>query len=862
MKRHRILLLLALGLALWMQVPFAKGGVRVETLYSFSGPDGINPEGHLVQGPDGSLYGTARDTASLHGNSGFGLNGPGIVFKITTNGTFTNLLHFRGTNGAYPRSGMVLGSDGNLYGTTAGGGTGNDARLHYGTIFKMTLDGALTTIAAFHNDDGAAPFAELTECLDGSFLGVTPYGGRHVDGAPQNFSPGTGGFDFGTVFRLTPDHTLSSIMLFAKTNGQGPLHRLVKGVGESFYGTTESGGAHGRGTAFRISPNGQFETLFNFGGTNGVGPNELTFDDDGNLYGTTGMGGLGYHGTVFRLSPSGMFKTLACFDGKHGDIPVGALVLAADRNFYGTTASGGASNAGSIFQVTKSGILRSEYSFSKRGTFGNTTTTLTRSRDGAIYGTSAEGGQYGCGSIFRIILDSKIPDGAPIPQPRGLRPTNTMAVVGMVTNLEVWYRPSNDRQNAARLALYRYRTKDRDFYIQTYVASYETTLAGLAKAAEVTIAHARQLLKQEPAGTIPLIVFENHEVDSWDGNVETTSGGALFYADGLHRVPPNSREFSWEKYPGIPWTYGYSTNFEFHPEDVLAASIPLSWSAMAINHLTIEPDPAEPVIVPTNSSFSKLMGSRDVPLNFYGQTVAQDGKPLPGVQIQVRVRNWTAGGISIPYKCESDSSGRFNIHGVNGDAFDIESMSKEGYELEMTQRGYGAVGGSQVSPVLFRLWRNDINEPLISVKKAFEVVPDGRKYFIVMTNGAVSDKANGDEDFSISLNAPPNIRLGQRFDWSGTLQMLNGGGLREESVDYYMYIAPIDGYTNSAGFGEVATNKSWGGESGPKRYYISLRGGRVYGHMSFELYTYYNLTRSPRVRIEYAINPTGSRILK
>jgi len=577
----------------------ARGGIKVTTLYSFSGPDGVNPEGHLVQGPDGSLYGTARNTASLHGNSGFGLKGLGIIFKITTNGALTTLFRFSGTNGAYPRSGLLLGKDGNLYGTTEGGETRNDVRFGYGTVFEMTPDGTLTTLAAFHNDDGAAPCAELVECQDGSLLGVTPYGGRHIEGAPQNLSPGNGGFDFGTVFRLTPDRTLTPILLFAKTNGQGPFHKLVRGLDDNFYGTTEGGGAHGRGTAFRVSPSGQFETLFNFGGTNGAGPNELIFGDDGNLYGTTVMGGLGYHGTVFKLSPSGALKTLACFDGKHGDHPVGALVLAGDGNFYGTTSSGGASsNLGTIFQVTKSGLLRCEYSFTNHGTFGNTSATLSRTVDGAIYGTSAEGGQYGCGSIFRITIDERVPDGAAIAQPRGLRPTNVVAAAGVVTNLEVWYRPSNDRQNAARLVLYRYRLKDRDFFIKTYVASYETTVAGLAKAAQDTIAHARQM--QEQAGTTPLIVFENQERDNWDGSVETTWGGALFYPDYQHRVPLTSREFSWDKYPGIPWTYGYSTNFEFHPEDILVASIPLSWNALAINSLTIERDPAEPVIEGVN----------------------------------------------------------------------------------------------------------------------------------------------------------------------------------------------------------------------------------------------------------------------
>jgi uncharacterized repeat protein (TIGR03803 family) len=164
----------------------------------------------------------------------------------------------------------------------------------------MTSDGALTSLASFHNYDGVAPRAELVEWRDGSLFGTAPFGGIRAEGAPDNVSPGTGDVDFGTVFKVTTDKVLTVIFRFERTNGFTPLSRLVQGPDDYFYGTTERGGAHGHGTAFRISANGEFKSLFDFGGTNGVEPNGLMLAMDGNLYGTTRSGGLGYQCTVFR----------------------------------------------------------------------------------------------------------------------------------------------------------------------------------------------------------------------------------------------------------------------------------------------------------------------------------------------------------------------------------------------------------------------------------------------------------------------------------------------------------------------------------------------------------------------------------
>jgi uncharacterized repeat protein (TIGR03803 family) len=820
----------------------------------------------LVEGPDGELYGTARATSTRHDF--------GIIFKISTNGIFTTLAHFNGTNGAYPRSGLLLAKDGNFYGTTVSGPfqKSKSNPLGPGTVFEMTPAGILSTLASFHDDDGANPSSELVEADDGTLLGITPTGGPHPEDGP---------ISVGTIFKLTPDHTLTPIVFFAQTNGTGPFYKLVKGLGDNFYGTTESGGAHGRGTAFRVSPNGRFETLFNFGGTNGAGPNELNFGDDGNLYGTTGVGGLGYHGTVFKLSSSGKLATLFCFDGRHLGHPSGALVLGSDGNFYGIASSGGASKADTIFQVTKRGVLRCEYTFTNHATFDNASAMLSRARDGTLLGTTSDGGQHGCGSVFRVTLAPTVPDGDPIAQPHGLRPTNVVAAVGIVTNLEVWFRPSNDRQNASRLALYRYRTKDCDFFIKTYVASYETTLAGLAKTAQNTIAHARQM--QQQSGTIPLLVFENREMDYWDGSVETTAGGALFYPDGQHRVPPTSREFSWDKYPGIPWTYGYSTNFDFHPEDVMVISIPLSWNALAINYLTIEPDPAEPFIIPTNFTYFKpnivndtnnlataykayragkiskeemmaveINTLNDQPINFYGKLMDQYGDAVTNATVPFIVTVNTAftsrekkGSVT------SDANGHFEISGLHGQMIRIVPQ-KLGYALASGEidfrysrmMGPGFFVPDSSKPVVMRMWKLHAAEPLQTINKRFKIHWTNNPIFFDLLSGRIV--TNGG-DLRITVERAHGLISGWKAaPWSVKLEVIDGGLTNALGTERTTYFAPEAGYQENEMLSN--TNKTLGGswDGFHTGFYVKSRHGQVYSKLDVLL----EINRKPDDPIE------------
>lgn len=143
------------------------------SLFSFNGTNGSTPFSGLVQGNDGNFYGTAA-----YGGSNFtgGFTGHGTAFKITTNGLLTTLVYFNVTNGLRPNAGLALGSDGNFYGTTQSGGV-----LGKGTVFMMTAGGTLNTLVSFDGTNGRAPFSGVTQGIDSNFYGVTPYGTENTN---------------------------------------------------------------------------------------------------------------------------------------------------------------------------------------------------------------------------------------------------------------------------------------------------------------------------------------------------------------------------------------------------------------------------------------------------------------------------------------------------------------------------------------------------------------------------------------------------------------------------------------------------------------------------------------------------------
>ncbi len=388
------------ALAVGLVAPAAQGGVTFTNLVSFDGTNGYSPRGTLVQGRDGHLYGVAGST----------------VFKMTLDGTLTLLASFNGTNGISPQAGLVQGTNGDFYGTTIIGGPsfreGDPNHQGYGTVFRVTPDGVLTSLVSFNGTNGARPVAALVQGADGNFYGSTHMGGQYDDQAI---------FDYGTLFRVTPGGVLTTLVSFnnSEPSGSDPWGALVQGSDGQLYGTTRQGGGSanasgwGAGTLFRMDLAGTIIVLSPLDGTNFTGSMfGLVQGLDGNFYGT-GLGGTNYgpmglpFGKVFRATPEGVLTTVASFNGTNGATPRG-LMLARDGNFYGLTGLGGTNYDGSwdgsygtIFQLTPDGKLTTLVSFD--GTNGNNPFGgLVQASDGNLYGMTMWGGAYGDGLVFRL----------------------------------------------------------------------------------------------------------------------------------------------------------------------------------------------------------------------------------------------------------------------------------------------------------------------------------------------------------------------------------------------------------------------------------------------------------------------------
>src|ERR1017187_3148384 len=216
-------------------------------LQSFDSTDGANPGAALVQATDGDLYGTA---------SSQGANGGGTIFKVTLSGTLVTLYNFCSesgcTDGVLPEAALVQATSGDFYGTT------NDGGLGYGTVFRITPGGTLTTLYRFCSQsgcrDGSNPFAGLVQTANGDFYGTARNGGANA---------------VGMVFEITPSGALTTLYSFCSesgcADGANPVAALVQATNGNLYGTTlAGGGATNGGTVFEITPSGRLTTLYTF----------------------------------------------------------------------------------------------------------------------------------------------------------------------------------------------------------------------------------------------------------------------------------------------------------------------------------------------------------------------------------------------------------------------------------------------------------------------------------------------------------------------------------------------------------------------------------------------------------------------
>lgn len=304
---------------------------------------------------------------------------------------FASLYSFKGgSDGGTPFSNLVEARDGNLYGTTAYGGSSGQ-----GNVFRVTLAGVETVLHTFNGNDGANPFGGLIVGRGGVFYGTT------FDGGPDSA---------GTVFRMTITGTVTTLHVFSGgSDGRSP-HDLARGRDGNLYGTTSAAGANNNGVMYRITPRGKFTIVHTFsGGNDGGSPQSgLLLARDGNLYGTASQGGpsgpgVNGYGAVFRISPTGAFSTTYGFTGgSDGGQPLAGLAQGSDGNLYGTTSN----NFGTVFKLTTAGVLTTLHSFAfSDGTLTQGAATLRQAHNGAFYSTAYGGGtNNGYGTIYKITM--------------------------------------------------------------------------------------------------------------------------------------------------------------------------------------------------------------------------------------------------------------------------------------------------------------------------------------------------------------------------------------------------------------------------------------------------------------------------
>ncbi len=264
----------------------APGGV-LTVLHSFTGaPDGGLSLGGLVLDAQGNVYGTTIEGGPTSSACPIGC---GTVFQVSPTGVEKLVYSFQGgtADGDYPLSGLVIDSQGNLFGTTNQGGAQDG-----GVVFEVSADGAEKILHDFQAvGDGALPGSNLIRDPQGNFYGTTESGGASL---------------LGTVFEITAGGVESVLYSFSSQyDAYEPAYGVVRDPQGNLYGASRNGGAFNRGAIFKLAPDGTETLLHSFdelagGRYPGAG---LVLDAQGNLYGTTVRGGAFNHGTIFKLAP-------------------------------------------------------------------------------------------------------------------------------------------------------------------------------------------------------------------------------------------------------------------------------------------------------------------------------------------------------------------------------------------------------------------------------------------------------------------------------------------------------------------------------------------------------------------------------
>lgn len=339
-------------------------GWTYNVLYTFlGGSDGEYPEAPLTLGPDGARYGTTGEggnTGCIFDGCGtvFKLQpSPTFCRSVSCPWNKTELYQFTGgLDGGFPFASLIFDQAGNLYGTTSYA----QANQYYGSVYELSPQGrgwnptVLYTFTQF--GQAASPFGGVIFDRDGNLWGTTLGGGIADCNDPQ--LP-----DYcGTLFELSPTGSgwrQRIVYQFHRSVGGGPTGSLIMDQAGNLYGTLEENGPNGNGSVYQFNPStGALTVLYSASG-NGEAPkgpqNGVVMDSQGNLYGVDPYAN--YAGFVFKLTPSNgswVFTDLHDFTGgDDGAAPYGTLAIDANGSVYGTTIWGGTNNYGVVFEITQ-----------------------------------------------------------------------------------------------------------------------------------------------------------------------------------------------------------------------------------------------------------------------------------------------------------------------------------------------------------------------------------------------------------------------------------------------------------------------------------------------------------------------------
>lgn len=256
------------------------------------------------------------------------------------------------------------------------------------------------------------------------------------------------------------------------------------------------------------------------------------------------------------------------------------------------------------------------------------------------------------------------------------------------------------------------------------------------------------------------------------------------------------------------------------------------------------------------------------PITFFGKVVDQHGNPVAGANVRGNaemVKRWMGQEWDTHFTT-TDDNGRFRFSGLHGQSL-VVSPAKDGYEYRSNNAvyEYAMVAEKDLyhpdpnAPVVFKMWKQQGAEPLISGKKFFGIKADGTPFTIDLAKGTKREGKWPDGDLVVNVVQPARINDEQPFDWSFSIEAIDGGVIEARDTQY-LNEAPAVGYESQIAHEVKAGEREWSEET-HKTFYVKSRNGNQFARVISEIRA--NYQGAAVFSIRYLVNPKrGSRNLE